>query len=140
VHLLIFNYFLRPNRLNDHPFLRKLSRLLITICCLSIIHLHCVTICLHSPFRRYNANLQQAATQNSYYYTVPGCPFEHDTCPEFCYLYGGNCDPGARFITYEPGILNYGEVVGEGSDPSDPVLFPILRVSAMRETKKAIRQ
>jgi len=77
---------------------------------------------------RYNPNLQQAAQQQSYSFTFPGCGIGSSTCSQFCDLYGDQCDFSSRLLTYEPTSLNYGEVVGEGEDPFNPIFFPLLRV------------
>ena len=66
--------------------------------------------------------------QQSYSLTTPNCPFEHEICPDLCYLYGNRCDFTSRLHAYQWDILNYGEIIGAGADPSDPILFPILRV------------
>jgi len=96
-------------------------------------------VLLLSYFLRYNPNLQQAAQQHSYLLTFPDCPFEHETCAQFCYLFKGGCDFPSRVFAYEPYLLNYGEVIGEGSDASKPLFFPLLRVSiAMRLGGKEI--
>jgi len=86
----------------------------------------------------------------AYLLTLLDCPFIHPTCPRFCDLYSStsrcdlcglealveneprladcSCCIGSRLLTYEPLIANYGEVIGEGADPSNPAYFPILRV------------
>jgi len=64
----------------------------------------------------------------SFMLATPDCPFKHPTCPKYTYLYGSLDDPGVRMMTYEPYLLSYGEIAGEGKDPYDPVLFPLLRV------------
>ena len=85
---------------------------------------------------RYNTKLQQAAVAKAHQLTFSGCPFEHDTCPQFCNLYadslyGNSCEFGSRLPYYDPSLLNYGEVVGEGANPSQPVNFPLLRVGGV---------
>jgi len=77
---------------------------------------------------RYNPNLQQAAQQQAWFLSQPGCPYSHDTCSKFCHLYGGMCDIGSRMLKYEPGLMNFGENVGDGADQAEPSLFPLLRV------------
>lgn len=41
------------------------------------------------PFR-YNQNAQQAAKQQLFFLNTTECPFSHNTCPLFCYLYYGS--------------------------------------------------
>jgi len=77
---------------------------------------------------RYNPNLQQAAQQQSYSFTFPGCGIGSSTCSQFCDLFGGRCDLVSRLRTYEPDLLDYGHIVGDGPDLSTPTEFQLLEV------------
>jgi len=58
---------------------------------------------------RYNANAQQAAKQQSFFLNTTGCPFSHNTCPNYCYLYNNSCTFSDRIGTYEKNWINLGE-------------------------------
>lgn len=63
---------------------------------------------------RFRHNEHEAAKQQSWLLAQPGCPFQHETCASYCYLYGGSCTPGARLNTYLPDWLAVGENIASG--------------------------
>ena len=75
---------------------------------------------------RYDPNLQQAAVQQSTFLSDPSCPFQHNTCSKYCYLYGGACDPFSRIIKYQPDWKAMGEnlaLVTVAQDSMNPLLL-----------------
>jgi hypothetical protein len=64
---------------------------------------------------RFGHNEHEAAKQQSWLLTLEGCPFQHETCSSYCYLYGGSCTPASRINTYQPSWLAVGENIASGS-------------------------
>lgn len=66
---------------------------------------------------RYATTLQQAALQQSSIISDPACPFQHDTCSAYCYLYG-SCAWDARIKKYEPSTGWLGENIASTTSVS----------------------
>jgi len=79
---------------------------------------------------RYNPNLQQAAKQQSWILSQPGCPFQHQTCSGYCNLYpvnpmigGSACSEFNRMAFYETAFTYLSEnliFVGSTNNAEDP--------------------
>ena len=49
---------------------------------------------------RYDAGCHKAAKQQSWLLEQRGCPFGHETCGRYCYLYNGSCSFSDRMRAY----------------------------------------
>jgi hypothetical protein len=68
---------------------------------------------------RYDPALQQVAKQQAFFLNDPNCTLQHETCPKYCRLYGGNCDWIARVSRYQPNWRGLGEII-VNAPPRDP--------------------
>lgn len=75
------------------------------------------------PACTYDPDLHQAAKQQAWLLSQPGCPFQHDTCPRFCYLYHGDCRFDRRVRTYYEAAVSENIAMAGRRNPLLPLLL-----------------